>query len=492
MPFFDPITALIAIVLFFLVLKIFYVPKDVLNGFPPGPKGLPIIGNLHMLNLKRPQETFMQLSRKYGSVFSIQIGTKKVVVLCGYKAVKDALVTHAEEFAERPEIPIFQKFLKGYGLLFSRGDNWKAMRRFTLSTLRDFGMGKTSLEDKIHEECDALVNMFKSFKGKPFNNTMIMNSAVANIIVSIILGHRYDFEDPIFKRLMSLIMENSRLIGSPMVMLYNSYPQVMKWIPGDHKTIFKNAVEFQTFLRSTFMKHATQLDRNDPRSLIDVFLIRQQEEKPVAGYYFHDNNLIMLLSNLFAAGTETTSTTLRWGLLLMMKYPEIQKKVQKEIDNVIGSSRPQSSHRKEMPYTDAVIHEIQRFANIVPNNLPHETTTDVTFWGYTIPKGTYIIPSLTTVLRDETYFERPEEFYPQHFLTADGQFLRNEAFMPFSAGKRSCAGENLAKIELFLFFSRLLQNFTFQAPHGAVLDLTPAIGITTPPQSHMICAIPRS
>ncbi|KAM5163933.1 cytochrome P450 2K4-like [Mantella aurantiaca] len=492
MPLLDLITALLAIALCILVIKIFYVPKDGLNGFPPGPKGWPIIGNLHILNLKRPQETFIQLSKKFGSVFSIQIGTKKAVVLCGYKAVKDALITHAEEFAERPEIPIFQLYLKGYGVLFSRGDNWKAMRRFTLSTLRDFGMGKTSLEEKIHEECDALINKFKSFKGKPFNNAMIMNSAVANIIVSIILGHRYDLEDPTFKRLMSLIMENSKLLGSPMVMLYNTYPQVMRWIPGDHKTILRNAAEFQSFLRSTFTNRTDQLDSNDQRNLIDVFLIRQQEEKSVPGYYFHDNNLTILLSNLFGAGTETTSATLRWGLLLMMKYPEIQKKVQEEIDNVIGSSRPQSSHRKEMPYTDAVIHEIQRFGNIVPNNLPHETTTDVTFWGYTIPKGTYIIPSLTTVLQDETYFERPGEFYPQHFLNAEGQFVRNEAFIPFSAGKRSCAGENLAKMELFLFFTRLLQNFTFQAPPGSVLDLTPAMGITTPPQSHMICAIPRS
>ncbi|XP_072263483.1 cytochrome P450 2K1-like isoform X1 [Pyxicephalus adspersus] len=488
----DPIIAFIVIVLCFLAIKSFHVPKDGLNAFPPGPKALPLIGNIHMLNLKRLQDSFMKLSKKYGSVFSIQIGTQKMVVLCGYKAVKDALVNHAQEFGERPAIPIFKLYHRGHGVLFSHGDNWKTMRRFTLSTLRDFGMGKTSLENKIHEECDALIKTFKSFEGKPFNNAMIMNCAVANIIVSIILGRRYDFEDPTFKRLMSLLMESAKLLGSPMVMLYNTYPKLMKWIPGDHKTLLKNAAEFQGFLKSNFTNRVDQLDRNDPRNLIDVFLIRQQEEKPYPGYYFHNHNLTILLSNLFAAGTETLSSTLRWGLLLMMKYPEIQKTVQKEINKVIGFSWPQISHRKELPYTDAVIHEIQRFANIVPNNLPHETTTNVTFWGYNIPKGTYIIPSLTTVLRDKTYFERPDEFYPEHFLNADGQFRRTEAFIPFSAGKRSCAGENLAKMELFLFFTRLLQNFTFQAPPGAILDLTPAIGITTPPQNHMICAIPRT
>ncbi|XP_069584346.1 cytochrome P450 2C31-like [Ranitomeya imitator] len=151
---------------------------------------------------------------------------------------------------------------------------------------------------------------------------------------------------------------------------------------------------------------------------------------------------------------ETTALTLRWGLLLMMKYPEIQKNVQSEIDKVIGSNEPQTIHRKEMPYTEAVIHEIQRFGNIVPANLPHATTQDVNFRGYLLPKGIQVIPLLTSVLYDKNHFVKADEFYPEHFLDSCGKFVRNEAFMPFSAGKRSCAGENLAKIELYLFFCR--------------------------------------
>lgn len=219
--------------------------------------------------------------------------------------------------------------------------------------------------------------------------------------------------------------------------------------------------------------------------------MKQQEEKPNPELYFTNENLTVLVTDLFAAGMETTSTTLRWGLLLMMKYPEIQRKVQSEIEKVIGSAEPQVRHRKEMPYTDAVIHEIQRFGNIVPNNLPHATTQDVTFRGYLLPKGIYVIPLLTSVLYDKDHFVKADEFYPEHFLDSSGNFVRKEAFMPFSAGKRSCAGENLAKMELFLFFTRLLQNFTFQAPPGATLDLTSAVGLTAGPLTHKICAIPR-
>uniref|UniRef100_A0A8C5PA05 Cytochrome P450 n=1 Tax=Leptobrachium leishanense TaxID=445787 RepID=A0A8C5PA05_9ANUR len=489
----DPVSILLSIVVMLFLINTFYDRNGQSNkNFPPGPRPLPIIGNFHILDKKRPFRTFQELTRKYGSIFSFRMGLTKVVVLCGYDTVKDALVNHAEAFADRPYVPLFQEVFKGHGVIFASGENWKVMRRFALSTLRDFGMGKKVIESTINEECDLLVEVFQSYKGKPFENTMKINGAIANIIVSILLGHRFDYNDPIFLKLMSLISTNIRLIQSPMVMLYNIFPSLVRWLPGTHQTVFKNVKEFQTFIRETFAKSKEELDMNDQRNLIDTFLTKQKEEKPGPGRFFHDENLVNLVSNLFAAGMETTSTTLRWGILLMMKYPEIQKNVQNEIDTVIGSSQPQIDHRKVMPYTDAVIHEIQRFGNIVPGNVPHATTQDVTFRGYFIPKGTQVIPLLSSVLQDKEYFEKPHEFYPQHFLDANGKFVKNEAFIPFSAGRRSCAGENLAKVELFLFFTRLMQKFTFQPPPGVDVDLTPVFGVTLSPSMQDICALPRN
>ncbi|KAM9316384.1 cytochrome P450 2K1-like [Gastrophryne carolinensis] len=476
-----------------LFLAIIYKRKTSLHpNYPPGPPSLPVIGHLHIINMKKPYLTMSEFAEKYGSVFSIQIGAQKMVVLCGYKTVKEALVDHAEEFSGRPQMPVFEHIRKGHGIILADGENWRVMRRFTLSTLRDFGMGKKTIEDKITEESEELVRMFSLFKGEPFDDSMILNAAVANIIVSILLGHRFDYEDAALLRLLKLINDSIRIAGSPMVLLYNAYPSLVRWLPGEHQTINKNAEEMNRFVTETFTNSKKQLDVNDQRTLIDVFLVKQQEEKANAKSYFHNDNLTLLVTDLFSAGMETTATTLRWGLLLMMKYPKIQKNVQSEIDNIIGSAKPQVRHRKEMPYTDAVIHEIQRFANILPANLPHATTQDVTFKGYFLPKGTYIIPLLTSVLQDKDHFEKPEEFYPQHFLDGKGNFVKQEAFIPFSAGKRSCAGENLAKMELFLFFTTLLQKFTFHAPPGAKLNLTPADGLTTPPVHYSICAVPRN
>ncbi|KAG9467193.1 hypothetical protein GDO78_015446 [Eleutherodactylus coqui] len=266
----------------------------------------------------------------------------------------------------------------------------------------------------------------------------------------------------------------------------------MDRLPGPHRTIFKNLKEFQNFIIVTFTKYKKELDVNDQRNLVDAFLTKQQEGNQESTQYYHNENLTVLVGDLFGAGMETTSTTLRWAILLMAKYPEIQKKVQNEIDKVIGSAQPQMEHRKQMAYTDAVIHEIQRFGDIAPTTVPHVASRDVTFRGYFIPKGTPILPILHSIHKDKEYFQKPDDFYPEHFLDSEGNFKKNEAFIPFSIGRRSCAGENLAKTELFLFFTSLLQQLTFKAPPGAELDLTPALGSTNSPKPFAICAIPRS
>ncbi|XP_075717036.1 cytochrome P450 2C14-like [Rhinoderma darwinii] len=488
----DLITILISVVVVLFLANAFKNQKyGNYKNFPPGPTPLPILGNVLMLDMSKPHKTFMELSKTYGSVFSVQIGMTKAVVLCGYETVKDALINHGDAFSDRPHTPVIAKLIKNNGVVFSNGENWKVMRRFSLSTLRDYGMGKKTIENKIIEEAECLVQKFKSYEGKPFDNLTCINAAAANIIVSILLSNRFDYEDPTILRLIGLINENVRLVGSPWIRMYNSFPTLMDWLPGAHKTIFGNIREFQKFIRATFTKQRKELDVNDQRNLVDAFLTKQQEGKPESTEYYHDENLTALVVNLFAAGMETTSTTLRWGLLLMIKYPEIQQKVHNEIDRVIGSAQSQMQHRKQMPYTDAVIHEIQRYGDIVPANVPHATSENVTFRGYFLPKGTMVIPLLHSILRDKTYFEKPEEFYPEHFLDSKGNFKKSEAFVPFSIGKRSCAGETLAKMELFMFFTTLLQNFTFQSKPGAELDLTPALGATNSPKPFEICAISR-
>ncbi|XP_056359474.1 cytochrome P450 2K4-like [Oenanthe melanoleuca] len=466
--------------------------KSVCN-LPPGPRPLPLIGNLNVVDLKKPFQSLTELSKIYGNVFTVHFGPRKVVVLAGYETIKDALLNHAEEFGERAEIPIFRKMTQGNGIAFSHGELWKTLRRFTLSTLRDFGMGKRTLEIRILEEVNSLIKYFESYHGKPFDTKMILNNAVSNVICSILFGERFEYDDPVFLTLLKMINQNTKLLGSPMVQLYNFYPS-LGFLCGASKTVLQNISELNAFLQKLFQEHQEELNENDLTGFVDAFLVKQKQESKKPHTAFSNGNLMFSTLDLFAAGTETTSTTVRWGLLLMMKYPEIQRKIQEEMNHVIEPGElPRLEDRKKMPYTEAVLHEIQRFANIVPMGVSRSTPRDVNFRGYVIPKGTEIIPLLTSALNDELHWKTPDQFNPSHFLDANGSFIRREAFIPFSVGRRACLGEGLAKMELFLFFTGLLRKFVFHPPPGvdkSDLDLTADVGFTLTPMPHLVCAVP--
>ncbi|XP_069036881.1 cytochrome P450 2K1-like isoform X2 [Lepisosteus oculatus] len=365
------------------------------------------------------------------------------------------------------------------------------MRRFALSNLRDFGMGRKGSEEKIIEEIQYLTEVFEAHGGKPFDTKEPVICAVSNVISSIMYGNRFDYGDPVFRAMVNRFNHIVKLSGFPAVQLYNIFPSLGRFLKA-RKNLLKSVGENIASIKRLVGQLQQTLQEHDKRGLVDAFLIKQQEVSGQKDSHFYEDNLISTVSSLFAAGTDTTGATLHWGLLLMAKYPHIQKKVQEEIEKVVGTKQPRAEHRRSMPYTDAVIHEIQRLANIIPLNLPHMTAADVHFQGYFIKKGTPVFPLLTSVLQDETQWETPHQFNPAHFLDPEGQFVKKDAFMAFSAGHRACLGESLARMELFLFFTSLLQKFTFSPPPGvqeSELDLTPAVGFTLSPQPHQLCAL---
>ncbi|XP_069765060.1 cytochrome P450 2C18-like [Narcine bancroftii] len=487
-------TTLLVIMLSILFIVWFFKRDQPHKGrLPPGPLAWPIVGNLFQMDLRAPHKTLIKLNEQYGPVYTFWFSGYPAVVVCGAEAVKEALIDHGNEFSGRYLFPVFKSMSNGYGIGFSNGERWRQLRRFTLSTMRNFGMGKNS-EEQILEESQHLIAYFRNKKGRPFRADFPLRCISANIICSIIFGERFNYDNKNFHKLIQMVTEIFLTLSSPWTQLYNNFPRIMNLLPGSNQKFFQSVANLKSFLNKTIQSHKESLQKDFFRDYIDSFLLKMDEDKSGINSEFILENLLLSTFNLLLAGIETVSTTQLWFLQILAKYPEIQEKILCEIDMVIGSNRrPAIEDRAKMPYTDAFIHEVQRYIDIVPMNIPHMTTSDVEFRGYLIPKGTFVIPLLTSVLKDANHWETPESFNPNHFLDENGCFKKSTNFMAFSAGKRTCVGEALSRMQFFLILTSLLQNFVFTSVIDREdIDISPVTSsFLVAPRVYEICAVAR-
>ncbi|XP_015272000.1 PREDICTED: cytochrome P450 2J6-like, partial [Gekko japonicus] len=300
--------------------------------------------------------------------------------------------------------------------------------------MRKLGLGKKGMEHQIHEEAHQLIETFAHAKGQPFNPSMAIRNAVSNVICAVAFGHRFSIEDKDFLSLMESIEVILGFTTSIPHGFYEILPWLVKHLPGPQKKTFLCLEHVLLFAKKEIDKHKEHQAMHEPQDLIDFYLLQMEKSKRDPNSTYTEDNLSQDIFDLFIAGSDTTASTLQWALLLMVNHPDIQEKVHKELENVLGSSQSFSyQDLKKLPYTNAVIHEIQRLQYVLLYGLPRECVKDANILGFPILKGTAILPDLCSVLLDPKQWETPEELNPNHFLDKDGNFVPREEFLPFGA-----------------------------------------------------------
>ncbi|XP_031367129.1 cytochrome P450 18a1 isoform X2 [Apis dorsata] len=443
-----------------------------------------------------------ELAKKYGPMFSARLGTQLVVVLSDHRTIRDTF--RREEFTGRPHTE-FINILGGYGIINTEGAMWKDQRKFLHDKLRGFGMtymggGKKIMESRIMREVKTFLRGLASKRGTPTDVSASLGMSISNVICSIIMGVRFQHGDARFKRFMDLIEEGFKLFGS---MAAVNFIPVMRYLPCLQKVrnkLAENRAEMAGFFQETVDQHRATFDEGTMRDLVDAYLLEIEKAKGEgrATALFqgknHDRQMQQILGDLFSAGMETVKTTLEWAIILMLHHPDAAIAVQEELDQVVGKSRmPALEDLPFLPITEATILEVLRRSSVVPLGTTHATTRDVTLHGYTIPAGSQVVPLLHAVHMDPELWEKPEEFRPSRFLSAEGKVQKPEYFMPFGVGRRMCLGDVLARMELFLFFSSLMHTFELRSPQGSSLpSLRGNAGVTVTPDPFDVCLLPRN
>ncbi|XP_078512107.1 cytochrome P450 2J6-like [Lissotriton helveticus] len=458
---------------------------------PPGPTPLPIVGSMWALNFTLHHETIRQLAKTYGNTITVWVGHTPIVVMNGYEAVRDMLVSKSEDTSGRPRTPFILKYGQERGILATSGHIWKQQRRASVIMLRSLGIGQKSMENRIQDEVQHMVEFLTSQEGRPLNPHHLMMSCTTNVISAMIFGHRFSFDDHLLQRLLEATKVVVPFLSSFWGLLYETFPWLARHLPGTHQ-VFEDLEYVRNYVKKEVQAHKAS-PQEEHKDFIDLYLNQIEKAQDDSRAAYDEANLVQVVVDLFIAGSETTTATLLWALLYVVKHPEIQEKIQRELDDVIEPNKTiQYEHRMKLPYTNAVIHEIQRYSSIVPLGLPHLCVKDTTIQGFHLKKGTIVISNLFSVLHDHNIWKIPEELNPSRFLDQEGNFVKREKFMPFSAGHRICLGEQLARTELFIFFSSLLQHFTFHLPEGAeTVSLDLLVGTTLITVPYQICALPR-
>uniref|UniRef100_A0A348G630 Cytochrome P450 2 n=1 Tax=Odontomachus monticola TaxID=613454 RepID=A0A348G630_ODOMO len=473
---------LIAVIVFLLVYKFYKFAHHTPPNSPPSIPRVPISGSYLLLllgNYSFPYKTIGYYAKKLKSnIIGCHLGSFWAVAANDYASIKEILTK--DDFDGRVsdvEVVKARAFGKKLGILFTEGPFWREQRRFFLRNIRDFGFGRRqeALEREIFSEISLLLDILKNepvydgekeiIKGNLVLFPDILYGTIGSSFWNLLFGSKFDRSEHDIPRhigRMSMLFQRSldatggAIFHLPILRFFGNM--------FGYKNMIKSNYAVTDIIKEYLKSQNATYGENVDRGFIDRYLnVLNKDEKPQS---FSEEQLIITAADVLMATCATNPTVITGLIKYLINYPRVLKKVQDEIDQVVGTGRLVTwNDRKDLPYTEAVIREVMRMSPFLPLSVIHKAVKDTTLGGYAIPANTAVITNLAAMHHDPNLWGDPENFRPERFINEKGE-LTKDMSLPFGFGHRVCPGETYSRYNIFGILAALLQTFNFFQVEG--------------------------
>ncbi|XP_057420127.1 flavonoid 3'-monooxygenase CYP75B137-like [Lotus japonicus] len=471
----------------------FLKPKAQTPPLPPGPPGLPIFGNL--LSLDPELHTyFAGLARTHGPIFKLWLGSKLGIVVTSPSMARHVLKDHDTVFANR-DVPAAGRAATygGADIVWNPyGPEWRMLRKVCVLKM----LSNTTLDsvyDLRRNEVRKTVGYLRSRAGSPVNVGEQVFLTVLNVITNMMWGGSVEGaeRETLGAEFREAVADMTALLGKPN--LSDFFPGLARFdLQGVEKQMHKVVPRFDRIFEKMIgerVKMESEGKRSESKDFLQFLLnLKEEGDSKTPLSITHVKALLM---DMLVGGSDTSSNTVEFAMAEMMQKPEVMKRVQEELEGVVGrDNMVEESHIHKLPYLLAVMKETLRLHPVLPLLVPHCPSETTSAGGYTIPKGSRVFVNVWAIHRDPSIWENPLEFDPTRFLDAKWDFSGNDFnYFPFGSGRRICAGIAMAERSVLYFLATLVHLFDWTVPEGEKLDVSEKFGIVLKKETPLV-AIP--
>ncbi|CAM6018243.1 unnamed protein product [Sphagnum balticum] len=465
--------------------------KHVASKLPPGPKGLPIIGNLHQLGGPNLHKKLWEMAKKYGPIMYLRLGSFPLVVVSSAEAAHEFLKVQDKVWSSRPPSIATKLISYNYKGIVSTpyGAHWRHMRKICRLELFSIKRIESFRESRAKEFSQMVRSiMADSDQGKVVELDVKLGHLAANLVTHMLLGERFfeseqnvlKFKETIFK----VFSLSTMLLGDffpwlEWVSTVTGYKAHIMKVKAEGETPLQEFLELKKIQLNT---HA-QLGMNKFENFLDVLMAQNSSED--CNKRLSDESIKAMIRQLLTAGTDTSSITVEWGIAELLRHPSVATKLREELDSVVGKDRVvNETDIINLPYLQAVTKEVFRLHPPTPLLIPHQSieATVVAPQGFELPKSTRMFVNVYAIQRDPMVWERPLEFDPERFMKNPEIDVRGAHYqlLPFGSGRRQCPAMGVGILFVQMGLARIMHSFDLSLPQAQDpenLDITERFAI---------------